>query len=48
MFAYFKVIMQSDDVLVSLGYALEHGNFVADLCVGRQGVISAIVVDERD
>ena len=33
MFAYFKVIMQSDDVLVSLGYALEHGDFVADLCV---------------
>jgi hypothetical protein len=40
--------MQSDDVLVSLGYALEHGDFVADLWGARQGVISAIVIDEID
>lgn len=38
--------MQSDDVLVSLGYALEDGDFIADLCVG--GVISAIVIDQID
>jgi len=40
--------MQCDDVLVSLGYTFEDGNFVADLLCGKAGVISGIVVDERD
>jgi len=32
--SYFKVVMESDDVLVSLGYALEDGDFIANLCNG--------------